>query len=505
MRSGRLIALLTIAIAAGMGHPRAEEPRAFDERKVFIFPVRGQIDGGMRRELTRAVEDYTERDKAIRWVIFEIDTPGGEYGDAHELANFIYSYDQKGIYTVAYIPSGRNAYSAGTILAFACRTIVMGDRSFMGAVAPVAVGPGIFEELPEKIQSPVRKDLEDLARRRGYPVALAQAMVSKDLEVLRVTFDRGGKRTTEYLTRAQFDNLAAGEKMLVVDSKIAVEKDRLLTLSTQDAKEFGFIDHVAIDRNDLFMKLDIPAGDQNVIEYGVGVVKTAGSSFWQFLRHPLVKFILILFGFIGIFIEIKMPGLGFPGLVGLACFVIFFGSGYVLQTVGWVEVGMFILGIALIATEIFAFPATFGALGVLGLAFLFASLVFSLQDFYAPAGPVSWGVFRANFLKVLFSLGAVGASIWVTLRFIPRSNLLQRAGVVHGRTLPVQAEEDLPALPDESWVGRQGTALTTLRPAGKADFDGVLADVVADGDFIGKGSRIVVIEKAGHRTVVRKV
>jgi len=54
------------------------------------------------------------------------------------------------------------------------------------------------------------------------------------------------------------------------------------------------------------------------------------------------------------------------------------------------------------------------------------------------------------------------------------------------------------------FVGKQGKAITLLRPAGTGDFDGVRLDVVTGGEFIDKDSDITIIKVEGRRIVVSK-
>jgi membrane-bound serine protease (ClpP class) len=51
-------------------------------------------------------------------------------------------------------------------------------------------------------------------------------------------------------------------------------------------------------------------------------------------------------------------------------------------------------------------------------------------------------------------------------------------------------------------VGRTGVTLSTLRPSGRADFDGKLLDVVAEGAFIEKGREVKIVAVHGNRIVV---
>ncbi|GAH71886.1 unnamed protein product, partial [marine sediment metagenome] len=53
-------------------------------------------------------------------------------------------------------------------------------------------------------------------------------------------------------------------------------------------------------------------------------------------------------------------------------------------------------------------------------------------------------------------------------------------------------------------LGKEGVALTTLRPSGRAEFGEEVLDVVADGEFIAPGARIKVIRVGGNRVVVTR-
>jgi len=46
--------------------------------------------------------------------------------------------------------------------------------------------------------------------------------------------------------------------------------------------------------------------------------------------------------------------------------------------------------------------------------------------------------------------------------------------------------------------------VSILRPTGKAKFRDAIVDVVAEGDFLDKGTKIEIIEIHGKRVVVRE-
>jgi membrane-bound serine protease (ClpP class) len=52
-------------------------------------------------------------------------------------------------------------------------------------------------------------------------------------------------------------------------------------------------------------------------------------------------------------------------------------------------------------------------------------------------------------------------------------------------------------------IGKTGKAVTMLRPAGKAEVDGRLLEVVSEGGFIAEGAPIEIIHASKQRVVVR--
>ena len=64
---------------------------------------------------------------------------------------------------------------------------------------------------------------------------------------------------------------------------------------------------------------------------------------------------------------------------------------------------------------------------------------------------------------------------------------------------------DKEAARSDSMVGRRGRAVTMLRPAGRAEFDGEPLDVVTLGDFITPGESIEICKVRGNRIIVRRV
>ena len=102
---------------------------------------------------------------------------------------------------------------------------------------------------------------------------------------------------------------------------------------------------------------------------------------------------------------------------------------------------------------------------------------------------------------MLSLLLAIGAAL-VLLRLLPRLPFGRRLVLEGG----LSAREGYASAPetDQGWLGKRGTAMSTLRPAGVADLGGQRVDVVSDGEFIEAGEPIEVTRVDGNRIVVRR-
>ncbi len=54
-------------------------------------------------------------------------------------------------------------------------------------------------------------------------------------------------------------------------------------------------------------------------------------------------------------------------------------------------------------------------------------------------------------------------------------------------------------------LGRQGIAITDLRPSGIADFDGIEFDVISEGKYILKDTRLVIYKVQGSKLIVKTI
>jgi len=200
-----------------------------------------------------------------------------------------------------------------------------------------------------------------------------------------------------------------------------------------------------------------------------------------------------------------------------------------LGRVDSLEIILFVVGLGLLAVEIFVLPG-FGVVGISGIVLIGLSLVLSMQDFVIPRFDWEWQLLGRNVLLVFISLLASIFAIVAIALFGPKIRMFDRimlkasiTGTAGGPDPDSPAAKafkasrpagsnlnnfDL-ALEDEevfaALVGKTGTADSVLRPSGKAIIDDRAYAVEADGEFVEAGKNIIVTRVRGNRIIVRKV
>ena len=158
-----------------------------------------------------------------------------------------------------------------------------------------------------------------------------------------------------------------------------------------------------------------------------------------------------------------------------------FGAISVLSVV------LFVAGIALIVLELHI-PG-FGIVGILGIICLIVDIMITAEN-------LTQGLLLAAFVIVILVVVFVIFASYTSRGKFPRFLVLRDSA---------KKEDGFSAAEDNSClIGKDGTAVSPLRPAGMADIDGTRMDVVSYGDFIDAGARVVVTEVIGNRIVVKE-
>lgn len=159
-------------------------------------------------------------------------------------------------------------------------------------------------------------------------------------------------------------------------------------------------------------------------------------------------------------------------------------------------IGLFFLGVALGAAEVFVPSA--GVLAMLSIGSFVASIVLAF------AVSAVWGI------VTLFASPAVMVVVVAKgFKYLPKTFIGKRMILPSGPDdAPSEGSSGELARPHddlEQLVGRQGQARTELRPSGSAQIGDRRYDVVSVGEFIAQGAAIRVVEVNGNRIVVESV
>jgi membrane-bound serine protease (ClpP class) len=450
---------------------------------VYVIPVYGEVEPAMAAYIERAVLEAGTDSGAI--IILELDTFGGRVDSALKIVETMTGV--KGARTIAFVKN--KAISAGALIALSCNDLVMQPNTTIGDCAPISFSQEGPQMLGEKFQSPLRAKFRTLARRNGYPVALAESMVSAHLEIHEVKM----AAQTLYLNASDLQGMTEEDKKKIISQKVVVAEDELLTMDDAEALYLGFSKMTASS---------IPAMlDQlGIMDYRITRLEPRWSeALGRFLNS--IAPILMMIGMAALYAEYKAPGFGLPGLVGIICLGLVFGNQYIVGLADHTELILILLGLVLLGFELFVLPG-FGIAGVAGFTCIGLGMILSFQDFVLPDPNLPWQgeILIDNLTKVLGSFIVAFAAALVFLSyFFPRLGKLVK-GPYLDTTLAGSHADSHEAL--QVKVGEQGTATTFLRPAGKARFGDRDIDVVTEGDFIEKDVRVRILAIKGNRVVV---
>jgi membrane-bound serine protease (ClpP class) len=195
-----------------------------------------------------------------------------------------------------------------------------------------------------------------------------------------------------------------------------------------------------------------------------------------------------------------------PGIISAVCFALFFLGHYLAGLAGWEVVALFVLGIVLVLIEILFFAHSTIVFGVVGVFLILASLLWAMIDHYPGQTFFPTGRMLAiPLLNLFIAIAASVVAITFLARFLPRTSLYRRFALMTSNPpgpslagMPREFATSLALMP-----GMQGTALTILRPSGKARFADHVVDVITEGEFIAPQTPITVIQTDGMRVVVK--
>ncbi|MBX2844728.1 MAG: hypothetical protein KTR13_00830 [Saprospiraceae bacterium] len=422
---------------------------------VYHFKVNEMITSATHRSVKKSLE--AAKDVNADYIVMELNTYGGLVDAADSIRTTLM---KSKIPTISFI--NNNAASAGALISIACDSIYMAEGANMGA-ATVVDGEG--RQAPDKYQSYMRSTMRSTAEAKGRDPLIAEAMVDDRVYIPNII--DSGKVLTFTTSEAIANNYCEGKANALTE---VIETHLGLTDYTVEAYTPTFLDRV-----------------------------------FNILLNPAVSSILMLIMIGGIYFELQTPGVGFPIAAAIIAAILYFAPLYLEGLAENWEIALFVVGLLLLAAEVFVIPG-FGVAGVLGILAMLVSLTLSLIDNveFKDGGPIDLGIFSGPLTRVALTLlAATALFFWLSGKMVKRRKLA--GGMVLDSAISKEDgftvfEEKLSGL-----VGLEGEVVNELRPAGRVEIDGEIYAAMSESQWVSRGETVKVVRTDVNNLVVRKV
>lgn len=474
------------------GQSSVEDPSLGQLKRPVWISLEGPLDTVMLGHLTKRVEQA--RQEKLNLLVLQINSPGGSPTVVDGLGDLLSGI--KDMKTVAYVEDRAEGLAA--LVPLACHDIVLKKTARLGGNARHAIGGGSRHVLSEGEVAGLSDKAALWAKLRRHPEAVARALIDPNIEVLEARDAKtGGNRL---ISRADVDN-EPGRYQVV---NVRKEPGAVLALEGEEIASYSLGQSV-VDAEQL--KANYGLRGQQIAVEGPGWV----DSFVALLTDPYVSWILLFVGVFMLVIELKLPGIGLPGITSAMAFLLFFWSHYLGGTADQLEIILFLIGLVCLALELFVFPG-FGIFGISGILLMLCSIVLASHTFVWPTKDYEYRELGLTLLQLTGLLILVGVGAAVLARFIPSMPLFNRLILKPEPWTGVDSDDASPQPPAaETYesltflVGETGRTTSPLRPTGKARFGSLLIDVVSAGGYVEPDSLVEVLDVQGSRVVVKKV
>lgn len=452
LRSLKVFVFLLVFLLPLMGKAESDSiQQNTAKKKVFVFNIKEMIAPPVWRTTKNAIEQ-AEKDGSDL-IIIHMNTYGGMLDAADSIRTKILDCD-----IPIYVFIDKNAASAGALISIACDSIYMAEGANIGA-ATVVNQSG--EQLPDKYQSYMRSLMRSTAEAKNRDPKIAQAMVDPKLYVAGIS-----------------------------------DSGQVLTFTTSEAIENNFCE-AEVESIEEILKIN------KIEDYEIQHQQIkATDTIIGFLISPMVSGVLIMIIIGGIYFELQTPGLGFPSAASIIAALLYFAPLYLEGMANHWEILLFVVGLILLAVEIFAIPG-FGVAGVLGILFMVTGLSLSMVE------NMGEGIFDYNipllvkaFSTVIIAFTfSIFISIWISKQLFGST----RFGHLALATTQQKSQGFTSANTEyQTMVGKTGTAYTILRPAGKILIDDIMYDAACEVSFIEKNEKVEVIGYHNAQLIVQK-
>ncbi|MGB0805069.1 MAG: NfeD family protein [Salibacteraceae bacterium] len=422
-----------------------------NSHSIFVFEITDEIAEPVWHNFQIALSQAKENQCEI--LIINMNTYGGGVEMADSIRTAILRTE-----IPVYMLINNNAASAGALISIACDKIFMTPGATIGAATVVTQdgAPAI-----DKYQSYFRSKMRATAEVTGRDPDIAEAMVDQDIYIPNIT-----------------------------------EEGKLLTFTVSEAIEHNFCEGEVNDLEDVLVLI----GQENAPITTYKPSTTNVLIGW--LISPAISGVLIMLMLGGIYFELQSPGIGFPIAASFVAALLFFAPLYLEGIAENWEIILFLIGIILVAIEIFVIPGM-GIIGILGVVLMFTGLTLSMiENVQFDFSMVSFNGILSSFSIVLMASLAMAI---LTLIMLPK---MLDSGRMNALVLNESQEVKNGFIGVEQsinkHIGQTGIVGSDLRPSGKIIINNKYYDATSMGGFIEKGSSIIVVSTEGPQLIVKK-
>ncbi|MGI9419643.1 MAG: NfeD family protein [Geminicoccaceae bacterium] len=335
-RFGLLLALFFLSLALPIA------PAAKAQSRVGVIALDGPIGPASAAHVKRSFAELSSH--GIDLVVLRLDTPGGLVKAMRGIIKDILASPVPVVGFVA--PRGAHAASAGTYILYATHIAAMAPATNLGAATPIKIGEDPPDQESESDGEPQKKP------------TVEDKVLSDAIAYIRSLAELRG-RNADWAERAvrHAASLPAGEALkLGVINLVAGDLPQLL------AK----IDGMEVQLDQRTVTLDL--ANREIVE----LKPSMHARFLSVITDPTIAYGLLMVGMIGILIEVAIPGLFLPGIIGLVSLLLALYA-FQLLPVSLVGLGIIVLGVILMIVELTMIG--FGFVGVAGIiAFVLGSV-----------------------------------------------------------------------------------------------------------------------------------
>lgn len=433
------------------------------ECKVYTFPINGDIMPAQQRLVSKCLTEAREQETDL--VVIRMNTYGGLVNVADSIRTMILNYP-----TPIWVYIDNQAASAGALIALAADRIYMHPGGSIGAASVVDQNG---QPMPDKFQSFMRATMRATAESHGQVIERIE----------------NGDTIRRWWRDPQTAEAMVGRT--VADSTTV----NVLTFTSSEAVKNHFSEGTAFSLEETLAQGGVEA--YTLTEYR----PTTLDRLLAWLMNPVVQGIFVMMIVGGIYFELQSPGIGFALVVAILGAVLYFAPLYLEGVAQNWELILFIIGLVLLAVEIFVLPG-FGIAGVAGIVAVILGLSFAAIDNdllrHLPTGEITVGwILQPILVVIIAATAALIGGLLLSKRFLTGTTPLQRKVVLTAEMAPEQGYVSHPQVASEL-IGKTAEVAAVLRPSGRVIIDGIYYDAIAEeGQFIPRGKQVIITRFEG--------